>query len=136
MSNSLRSALLVLSLLALPACYSSSNHTYNTPMGPAGSPGAFALTSPAHNAGGVSTTATFMWSAANGAVTYRIQISTSAGFGTTVVDAAGLGTTQYTVPAATLTAATGYYWRVIATNATGDTYSTGAIATYSAFTTA
>lgn len=136
MSNSLRSALLLLSLLALPACCNSSNKTYNTPMGPAGSPGTFALTSPAHNAGGVSTTAKFMWAAANGAATYRIQISTNFNFTVNAVDAAGLTNNQYTVPAAMLTAGTGHYWRVIATNATDDTYSTGAVATYSAFTTA
>jgi hypothetical protein len=124
MSNSARLTLIAFSALVLPACYSSGNHTTMTPVGPPGSPDAFARTSPAHNATGVSTTATFMGAAANGAATSRIQIPTSPAFGTTVVDAAGLTNNQYTAPTATLSAATVYYWRVIASNASGDTFTT------------
>lgn len=134
MSNAVRAAILTLAVLALPACYSSSNHTYNTPMGPAGSPGAFSLTSPANGATGVGTTPTLQWSGANGATTYTVQVSTSPSITSPVVNASGLASTMYTVPAATLAASTLYYWQVIAHNGTGDTFSTGAVATYSSFT--
>lgn len=134
MSNTLRATILALAVLALPACYSNSNKTYNTPMGPAGSPGAFSLTSPANGATGVGTTPTLQWNGANGAMSYTVQVSTSPSLSSPVVNQSGITNTMFMIPAITASASP-YYWQVIAHNTTGDTFSTGAVATYSSFTT-
>jgi hypothetical protein len=133
MSNSARLILIAFSALVLPACYSRGGHTYMTPMGPAGSPGAFSLTSPANGATATGTKPTFMWNGANGATTYTLQISASPGLTSPVVDQAGITNTMFTLASALADGT--YYWQVIAHNATGNTFSTGAVATYSSFTT-
>src|SRR3954470_6461946 len=126
MSNAARLVLVAFSALALPACYNSSSHSYMTPVGPAGSPGAFSLTSPANGATATGTTPTFMWNGANGATTYTLQIANNPSITSPVVNQAGITNTMYTLPSA-LAAGGPYYWQVIAHNATGDTFSTGAI---------
>lgn len=133
MSNTLRAAIMVLAVSALPACYNSSNHTYNTPMGPAGSPGAFSLTSPASGATAVGTTPTLQWNGANGASSYTVQVSANPSISSPVVNQSGITATMYMIPSALANGT--YYWQVIAHNSTGDTFSTGAVATYSSFTT-
>ena len=76
------------------------------------------LSSPTDNATGVSTTPNLQWNASSGATSYRAQVSTSSGFGTTVFNQSGITATQVTVSPA-LSASTLYYWRVNATNSCG-----------------
>jgi hypothetical protein len=81
-------------------------------------PSAPVLSSPTDNATGVSTTPNLQWNASSGATSYRAQVSTSSGFGTTVFNQSGITATQVTVSPA-LSASTLYYWRVNATNSCG-----------------
>jgi len=83
------------------------------------------LSNPANHSTGVSVTPTLSWTGALGQ-TYHIQVSTSSGFGTTVVDASGFSSTSYTVTPP-LSYATDYYWRVKATTLEGGTGSWSAI---------
>jgi len=85
------------------------------------------LTIPNNAATNVSITPTLTWSAVTGAVTYRIQLSTSSAFGTTVVDDSTLTTTSKAVTS--LSNSSAYYWRVNAKNAGG----TGAWSTVFSF---
>jgi hypothetical protein len=71
-----------------------------------------ALLLPANNATGVSLTPLFDWSDVTGAANYRLQLSTSSGFGTTAIDQAGLTVSQYQALAGSLAQNTLYYWRV------------------------
>ena len=72
------------------------------------------LTSPADGATGVDINPVLTWGAVAGAATYRLQVSTSADFVTTVVDDASISTTQFQP---TLVYDQKYYWRVRASNA-------------------
>lgn len=74
------------------------------------------LSSPANGATGVSTVPSLVWIASPGATSYHLQVSTDAGFGALVVDISGITITSY-VPS--LSSATLYYWRVLATNSGG-----------------
>jgi hypothetical protein len=75
------------------------------------------LAAPPNGTTGVATSPTLSWNASSGAASYHLQISTDAGFATTVVDQANLTTTSC--------AATGlapnaiHYWRVKAENDAG-----------------
>lgn len=75
------------------------------------------LLSPANGATGVSTSPTLSWNASAGATSYRLQVSTSSIFSTTVVDQSGITTTSYVVSGLANSAL--HYWRVNATNAGG-----------------
>jgi hypothetical protein len=85
--------------------------------------GVFSITSPpspADGAMGVGTTPTFAWTPSAGATDYRVQVDTSATFGTLVINAMVNSTTySYTVPASMLTLGTLYHWRIIAENIYG-----------------
>lgn len=76
-----------------------------------------ALSAPADNAAGLSTTPTLSWNTSSGATSYRLQVSTDVNFSSTVVDQSGLLTTSFQVMG--LSNGTTYYWRVNATNSTG-----------------
>ncbi len=71
------------------------------------------LSSPANNATGVTRPPTLTWNASTNATSYRLQVSTSSGFSSTVIDQS-VTTTSYS--ATGLSANVKYYWRV---NATG-----------------
>ncbi len=73
------------------------------------------LSSPADEATGIPLSPTLEWEAVNGAGTYQVQVSTQANFSSAVVDAAGIAATQY--QASGLSPNTQYYWRVLASNA-------------------
>ncbi|MBX7047143.1 MAG: T9SS type A sorting domain-containing protein [Ignavibacteria bacterium] len=87
-------------------------------------PSAPTLQSPANGASNVVVTPTFQWSAVTGATSYKIQVSTVSNFAV-IVDSAIVATNSYTIAAGILQPATGYFWRVNASNAIGtSTYST------------
>jgi aqualysin 1 len=75
------------------------------------------LVSPTNGSTGVSRTPTLRWNASTGASSYRVQVSTSSSFNSTVFDRAGITTTSVTLPQ--LGRRTWYYWRVDATNGNG-----------------
>ena len=79
------------------------------------------LISPNDGSTGIGVPVSLMWKAANGATSYRLQISTMNTFATTVVDTTGITGTSDIVGAPTLQTGTLYYWRVRATNAAGTT---------------
>jgi GH18 family chitinase len=110
---------------------SSYSITWNfTTAAPPPSPSAPTLSSPSNGATGVSLSPTLSWNASSGATSYQLQVSTSSGFTTTVVNQSGITTTSYT--ASGLSGSTTYYWRVNATNGGG----TSAYSTAWSFTTA
>lgn len=80
-------------------------------------PAAPSLLSPADGATDVSVNPSISWSSVTGATTYTVQVSTTAGFSTTVIDTGGLTGTSYS--ASGLLNNTAYFWRVRATNAGG-----------------
>lgn len=80
-------------------------------------PAAPTLVSPANGASNVSRTPTLVWNASAGATSYRVQVSTSSTFTTTVFDQSGITSTSVTLP--TLNAKTRYYWHVNASNLNG-----------------
>jgi hypothetical protein len=61
------------------------------------------------------------WEAADYADTYALEVAEDASFLVVVVDEAALSGTTYTPAADTLQPETSYYWRVTASNTTGDT---------------
>lgn len=80
-------------------------------------PPAPTLLSPANGASNVSRTPTLIWNAASGASSYRVQVSTSSSFSSTVFDRSGITTTSVTLPQ--LGSRVTYYWRVDASNVYG-----------------
>lgn len=83
-----------------------------------GAPASPVLVSPPNNATGVSLTPILDWNNVPGATSYRVQLSTSPSFTTTIVNQVTGAMSQYqiTVPLAYNTT---YYWRANATNAGG-----------------
>jgi subtilisin-like proprotein convertase family protein len=80
----------------------------------AGAPDVPALSTPADTATGISTSASLSWQAANGAITYTVDISTDSAFINIVKSLANLTTTSTSVQG--LSPNTQYYWRVTAIN--------------------
>jgi|GEM_PF-912677 hypothetical protein len=78
-------------------------------------PGTPTLTSPGSNARNQSISPTLSWTTVPGEVTYNVQVSTSSGFGITVLSKTGITGTSLTVSPALLNNTT-YYWEVKATN--------------------
>ena len=62
-------------------------------------------------------TPTLVWTASSGAATYRVQVSSSSGFGTTVYDNAAIGGTSVRLPR--LGQRVTWFWHVRAANANG-----------------
>jgi hypothetical protein len=104
----------------------SSVWSFRTVVAPPASP---VLAQPSDGAANQSTTLTLRWNQASGAATYRLQVSTSADFSTTVLDDSTLTMTLRQV--GPLANNTTYYWRVNAKNAGG----TGAWSSQWSFTT-
>lgn len=80
-------------------------------------PTAPTLDSPANGTTGASTSPTLSWNASSGAISYRLQVSTSSSFSITVFDQSGITGTSQAVTGLLNNAM--YYWRVNATNAGG-----------------
>ncbi|MHB1050334.1 MAG: ice-binding family protein [Bacteroidota bacterium] len=88
---------------------------------------------PAASATNVSTAPNLSWSTSTGANTYRLQVSTSSAFVTTVYNNGALTGTSQSITG--LIGGTVYYWRVSATNAAGTSaYSTRSFTTIAAGT--
>jgi photosystem II stability/assembly factor-like uncharacterized protein len=75
------------------------------------------LVSPTNGTTGVATNPTLAWNASSGATSYRLQVSTSSTFPSTVFDQSGISATSQQVSG--LSSNVTYYWRVNATNAAG-----------------
>jgi photosystem II stability/assembly factor-like uncharacterized protein len=83
-------------------------------------PTAPSLSGVANSATCVSLTPTVSWAIVFPPVcSYRVQISTSNAFTTTVIDSSGIQVLNFAVPLSKLSNATTYYWRVVATNQVG-----------------
>ncbi|MFA6457721.1 MAG: Ig-like domain-containing protein, partial [Bacteroidota bacterium] len=80
-------------------------------------PEAPVLIAPLVSAVNISTSPTFTWNASVGATSYRLQVSTSSSFSTTVLSNNGIGGTSMQVPG--LIGGTVYFWRVNAANSAG-----------------
>lgn len=92
-------------------------------------PGAFALSSPANGATGVSLTPTLTWTDAFGEMRYAVDIDDENTFSSPLVhQVTGIaaGTTSFVVPGGVLAGGTTYYWRVTATNLAGSTRASNA----------
>ncbi len=74
------------------------------------------LESPSNNSTGVGLTPVLNWSDVSEATVYDIQVSTSEGFGTTLIDEADLSASSYTVASDVLEYSTKYYWKARAKN--------------------
>jgi GH18 family chitinase len=97
---------------------------YSLSASPPSPPSTPTLATPSSGTIDQSITPTLAWNTATGATTYRLQVSTDAGFSTTAYDNAALtGTNQQVTGLANSTV---YYWRVSATN-TGGTSSWSSI---------
>ena len=80
-------------------------------------PPAPTLSSPSNGATRIATSPTLTWNASTGATSYRVQVSTSSGFTSTVVDRSGITATSCSISG--LLNKTRHYWRVNATNSGG-----------------
>lgn len=94
---------------------------------PAAPPSGFALVSPADGSKGVVLTPLLTWNDSSDETGYTIQIATDSTFASIVYQDATLAanTVSHTVPSGVLSAATPYYWRVLATGAGGQTIASG-----------
>ena len=81
-------------------------------------PGAPTLITPVNNATDIALDATLTWQSVTGATGYHVEVSTTANFSTTIVDATPTGTTfTFTNQ---LVNNTRYYWRVSSVNSGGE----------------
>jgi hypothetical protein len=76
------------------------------------------LQSPTNGATDTSCTPTLDWSDSSGATSYTVQVSTTSGFTSTLVNETVSGS-SYTIPNGTLSSFTTYYWRANASNTAG-----------------
>jgi len=86
---------------------------FSTPQPPPNPPN---LLYPADSAEFISLAPVMDWSDVSGAMTYRIQISTSPMFNPVILNVNGLTNSGYSVQIGILSICTRYYWRVNATN--------------------
>lgn len=93
-------------------------------------PGAFNLTSPPDGAFIDTTTPTLTWTAASFAESYRVILDNNLSLASPEVDVSGLTELSFQVPSGVLVNETRYYWQVRATNETGTTTSSPAVATF------
>ncbi|TSA22610.1 T9SS C-terminal target domain-containing protein, partial [bacterium] len=80
-------------------------------------PAAVTLSSPSDGAAGISTSPMLSWAAVSGALTYHVQLSSTSGFATRILDDSIITTTSRQV--SSLTNNTTCYWRVRGKNAGG-----------------
>jgi hypothetical protein len=92
--------------------------SFTTVEEPSSPPGIVNLNTPVNGADDVSITPTLSWQTEPKAESYRLQVSLSGDFASTVVDQAEISSTEYEMN--DLEYETIYYWRVRATNDAGD----------------
>jgi PKD repeat protein len=78
------------------------------------------LTDPSDESTITTATPTHIWGAADGADTYRLQVSTDAGFSDVVADVAGIAATSFSLSGTVILDPVQHWWRVLATNEAGD----------------
>ncbi len=100
-----------------------------TAAAPTDVPGSFNLLSPFNGASGVNLAPTFLWSSAEGAADYLLEVDEDSGFGSPEI-AITLSSLIYTHTGEPLDFAATYYWRVTANNILGSTASTPASASF------
>lgn len=83
-------------------------------------PSAPVLVSPVNGTIGLNLTFDTDWLDLASANSYRIQISRDSTFDTSLLDSAGLTSSEFTIPEGYLGSFTWFYWRVSATNEAGD----------------
>jgi hypothetical protein len=76
------------------------------------------LISPTNESSDTSCTPTLDWTDSTGATSYTVEVSTESSFSSTIVSPT-VTVSQYTIPDATLSSYTTYYWRVNASNSAG-----------------
>ncbi|MGA2669654.1 MAG: hypothetical protein ABSF32_12195, partial [Ignavibacteria bacterium] len=84
------------------------------------------LLTPSNGTLGASLSPLLDWTDVTGASNYRVQVSLSSSFSTTVINQSGLTASQYQVTSGLLTYNTTYYWRAIAYTGTDSSAWTGA----------
>ena len=84
-------------------------------------PWAFDLVSPIDGEPYASSTPTLEWAPSDFAETYALLVAEDASFFSVVIDEASLTGTTHAVPAGVLQPETEYFWRITASNDTGDT---------------
>ncbi len=77
------------------------------------------LSAPADGATGIGTTPTFSWASTTGADSYGLEVSTSSGFATLLLQVDGITATSYNTPTP-FPNGTVLFWRVRASNVAGD----------------
>ncbi|MEI6947587.1 LamG-like jellyroll fold domain-containing protein [Paraflavisolibacter sp. H34] len=92
--------------------------SFTTASAPPPLPGTPTLSAPGDGATNQAINPTLSWTAASNAQSYRVEVSENSGFSPTVFAQSNISGTS--VQAGGLAAATQYFWRVRATNATGD----------------
>lgn len=91
------------------------------PSGATPTPTAFTLAFPANGARDVASPLQLRWNSSTNATAYRVRISTSATFGTLLLDRANLTSVTFTIPDGTLAPGVTYFWSVTASNTTSTT---------------
>ncbi len=81
-------------------------------------PSAPVLVSPQNGAASVAVNARLIWNVSTGAASYRLRVSTSSSFSSTVLDQTGLTDTSLAMTG--LRTSTTYYWQVYAANSAGN----------------
>jgi photosystem II stability/assembly factor-like uncharacterized protein len=94
----------------------SAKFNFITELGP---PAAPILLYPADGAIGINLTPTLDWIDDYSVTSYQVQLSQDSLFNTTLIDATGFNTSQYSVVSGLLTNVATYYWRVRTTNSLG-----------------
>ncbi|MCX6162122.1 MAG: YCF48-related protein [Ignavibacteriae bacterium] len=84
-----------------------------------GAPSAPVLVYPANHEVGIVPSVTLDWDDAQGAETYRVQVSADSLFASLIINVAGLPVSEYNVPDRILAVLSNYFWRVSSTNAAG-----------------
>lgn len=90
----------------------------------------FNLTSPPDGSNIPATTPLLTWGTSNFADSYRVLVDDQQGMTSPAVDVSGLTATSYQVPSGLLLAGVRYYWQVRASNISGTTNSSPAVATF------
>jgi len=93
-------------------------------------PGPCSLLTPADGAVVATLTPTLQWTSSANATAYRVIVDDTLTLASPVIDQPGIGSTSFAVPSGVLANDGRYYWRVIASNSSGQTTATPATASF------